>query len=425
MRISTYDATGSSITGTTCLVHDAMGRLTALGPAKVQAGQDARACMSENDLASVTVRFQYDARNRRVARQDGTGPWKYWVLSPDGKTLAEMWKPTSSGGAWSVAREYVWLDGRPLAQVEYPGPSGGNEGYVYLVHVDHLGQPRALTSKAGAVVWSSTPRAYGEVLERTTPDPVNGRTIVTNLRLPGQYDERLLGAIGLSGPYYNGARWYLPAMARYMELDPVALAGGINGKFAPNWYGYANQNPLRWTDPRGEFALAVPAAVAGAVFGAIYGGVGAAIAPGAGWKTVLGGAAGGALVGGAFGLWFGSGLGIVGTALVGGGSSAMGSWAGQSFSGEEVNVGAVIGAGIGGLFGGTLQGFIAAGIGVTTTAAGEWGGELLGAYIGGIPAMGGEQIGKYVSGESATAHGTPWQDSGTSADWLRAAGCKP
>ncbi len=47
--ISTYDATGSSITGTTCLVHDALGRLTAVGPAKVQAGQDARACLSEND----------------------------------------------------------------------------------------------------------------------------------------------------------------------------------------------------------------------------------------------------------------------------------------------------------------------------------------------------------------------------------------
>jgi RHS repeat-associated protein len=417
--ISTYDPTGSSITGTTCLVHDALGRLTAVGPAKVQAGPDARACLRENDLASVTVRFRYDARNRRVARQDGTGPWKYWVFSPDGKPLAEMWKPTSSGGAWSVQREYVWLDGRPLAQVEYPGTSGRNEGDVYLVHVDHLGQPRSLTSMAGAVVWSSTPRAYGEIVETTTVDPANGRTVVTNLRLPGQYDERLLGAIGLSGPYYNGARWYLPAMARYMELDPVALLGGMNGQYAPDWYGYANQNPLRWTDPGGEFALLAPA-VMGAVFGGIYGAVGAALAPGATWRSVAYGAGAGAVVGlGVGASILGSGLGVVGTALVGGGSATAGSLLGQLISGEGVNAGSVIGAGIGGLVGGTLQGFVAI---KATTVAGQWGAEALGNFVGGPTSMAGELIGKYLSTDRNMK---PWQDSGTRRDWLRAAGCKP
>jgi uncharacterized protein RhaS with RHS repeats len=45
---------------------------------------------------------------------------------------------------------------------------------------------------------------------------------VTNLRLPGQYDERLLPGSGIQGPYYNWNRWYLPSMGRYMELDPIA-----------------------------------------------------------------------------------------------------------------------------------------------------------------------------------------------------------
>jgi len=48
---------------------------------------------------------------------------------------------------------------------------------------------------------------------------------VTNLRLPGQYDERLLGSMGLQGPYYNWNRWYLPGVGRYLELDPLALTG--------------------------------------------------------------------------------------------------------------------------------------------------------------------------------------------------------
>lgn len=114
------------------------------------------------------------------------------------------------------------------------------------------GMPRALTSPSGAVVWkASVARPYGDISETTTPDPETGKTVVTNLRLPGQYDERLLGSLGLQGPYYNWNRWYLPSVGRYLELDPIAKAGGFNGFYGPNWYGYAEGNPLRYGDPRG------------------------------------------------------------------------------------------------------------------------------------------------------------------------------
>jgi RHS repeat-associated protein len=73
---------------------------------------------------------------------------------------------------------------------------------------------------------------------------------VTNLRLPGQYDERLFWSVGLQGPYYNWNRWYLPGVGRYLELDPIALGEGFNG-FGSPWYNYALSNPLRWTDVMG------------------------------------------------------------------------------------------------------------------------------------------------------------------------------
>lgn len=112
--------------------------------------------------------------------------------------------------------------------------------------------PRALTNAAGQIVWSATPaRPYGDLVETTTVDPGTGRTVVTNLRLPGQYDERLLASVGLQGPYYNWNRWYLPSVGRYLEPDPIALHGGFNGPFGPNWYGYAESNPLKWVDPTG------------------------------------------------------------------------------------------------------------------------------------------------------------------------------
>jgi RHS repeat-associated protein len=257
--VTTWSAAGVA-TGTICLVHDALNRLTAVGPATAVPASGAAACKSDADMntdalsVAATVRFRYDSRNRRVARQDGGGTWKHWAHLPDGSPVAELLRPATSTAHWVGLREYVWLEGRPLAQVEYPAP--GMAGDVYSVHVDHLGLPRALTSATNALVWSAIPtRPYGDVAETPFSDPANGRMVVTNLRLPGQYDERLLAGMGIQGPYYNWNRWYLPTLGRFMELDPIAMGGGFNGPYGPNWYGYAEGNPLTSIDPTGLFGF--------------------------------------------------------------------------------------------------------------------------------------------------------------------------
>jgi len=178
-----------------------------------------------------------------VARQVG-GQWTYVVSEGSGSPLSEL---ALVGGAWTKVRDYVWLDGQLLAQVEY----AGTQGYEYFAHLDHLGTPRALSNRSGQVVWSSYQRPYGEVLERTVVDPVSGRTVGTSVRLPGQYDERLLASVGLQGPYYNWNRWYLPSMGRYLEPDPIALQGWFNGAYGPDWYSYVEGDPLGRIDGRG------------------------------------------------------------------------------------------------------------------------------------------------------------------------------
>jgi RHS repeat-associated protein len=400
--ITAYDSSafgGSGVPGTVCLVHDALGRLTAMGPAKVLAEPDARACKSENDLGTVLVRFRYDARNRRVARQDGTGPWKYYLFTSDGTPLAEATRPSTTNATWTFRREYVWLEGRPLAQIEYCASEGGpvvcaagdNEGNVYLIHVDHLGQPRALTSTAGAVVWSaSPPKPYGDLVEATAVDPANGRYVVTNLRLPGQYDERLLDSIGLRGPYYNHSRWYLPSMARYMELDPIALRGGINGAYAPDWYGYANANPLRWTDPHGEFW----GMVVGGAFGALYGGFGAALT-GGDWRAgAATGLIAGAIIGGLIDPT--TSIGVAAymgqMAVLGGLTAGVGSMSGQVLTKGPGNVSwwGVAGATIGGTFGGAFEGVVGY-YGVSVPLLGQ---ELMKKGVSGMAGMFGEMAGE-------------------------------
>ncbi len=80
---------------------------------------------------------------------------------------------------------------------------------------------------------------------------------MTNLRLPGQYDERLLGSVGLQGPYYNWNRWYMPGVGRYLELEPLLQEPNIvaarmeTGHQTPA-YAYAEDNPLTVTDPDGR-----------------------------------------------------------------------------------------------------------------------------------------------------------------------------
>ncbi len=113
----------------------------------------------------------------------------------------------------------------------------------YYVHSDHLATPYMLTDNTQQVVWrmeNQTPFGEGQI--NSDPDG-NGERIEFNLRFPGQYFD------SETGTNYNYFRDYDPSLGRYLQSDPIGLAGGLNT------YGYVYQNPLKNIDPTGLVAI--------------------------------------------------------------------------------------------------------------------------------------------------------------------------
>ncbi|UJM90541.1 DUF6531 domain-containing protein [Rhodanobacter denitrificans] len=233
----TYDAAGNRthqvVNGntTTYSMAATSNRLATLsGTWNTTWGYDAEGAIT---TANGTTVYQYDPFHRLV-NANGTS----YVIGPEGQRLRKMsasgvttyFAPDRSGtllaenqsGTWM---DYVWLNGRLVTAIV----NGGK----YPVHADQTGRPMAVTnSNSQAIVW----QAQGLPFTNQVTTNV-WRTF--NLGFPGQYHDLE------SGMWQNGARDYNPYIGRYVESDPIGLAGGINT------YAYVGNNPLSNIDPFG------------------------------------------------------------------------------------------------------------------------------------------------------------------------------
>jgi RHS repeat-associated protein len=115
---------------------------------------------------------------------------------------------------------------------------------MYYIVPDHLNTPRLIQDQAGTPVWRWD---RGEPFGNDVPNnnPTAAGAFDFPLRFPGQYfDEET----GLS---QNWNRDYHSSIGRYLEVDPIGLAGGLN------LYIYSNGDPLRYVDPEGKVSNVV------------------------------------------------------------------------------------------------------------------------------------------------------------------------
>lgn len=164
----------------------------------------------------------------------------------DGKLIAEIDEATRQ-----VKREYIWLGTQPVAVIAGTTPTelvsldnaGSNPPAVYYIHTDHLNTPRMVTDDQKKRRWDwaiVNNEPFGATAPNEAPQAqTESQRFVLNLRFPGQYLDKE------TGTFYNYHRTYNPASGRYLQSDPIGLAGGLNT------YGYVEANPLSKTDPMG------------------------------------------------------------------------------------------------------------------------------------------------------------------------------
>ncbi len=177
--------------------------------------------LDDVEISSVTVgEYTYDSQNRRV-KKVASSVTTHYVYGLNGLLYGEY---DNSG---NLIREYVYLNGAPLAQIDDVSSS---DVLTYL-HTDHLGTPRFATNTGGTQVWAANADAFGV----GTPSG----SVTVNLRMPGQYYDTE------SGLFYNWNRYYNPAIGRYISSDPIGIDGGLNT------FLYAIASPVMYDDPRG------------------------------------------------------------------------------------------------------------------------------------------------------------------------------
>jgi len=316
----TYDADGrrigeggsfaqvSAAAPVTVASYDAANRLTSWGG--VTLSYDSNGNLTNSGAST----YSWNERNQLVGASDGNASYAYDAFGRRiSKTVSGATTTyVNDGKNPALVNDAFMLAGFGLDEYYAQVSSAGTTGLLS----DAIGSILAETDGAGAVTAGYSYAPYGVASQSGT-----GVT-------PFQFSGREID--GATGLYFLRARYYAPALGRFISQGPMGFIGG------PNLYAYADDDPVANVDPLGLYCLspyaigAISGAAGGAVAGALTGAVEGAAAGGVG---AIPGAIAGFFGGGALGAAGGAAVaGTTGQAgyagALGGGPSASGIVAG-------------------------------------------------------------------------------------------------
>jgi len=180
-------------------------------------------------LASVTTNgstttFGYDGLGRRV-RKTTNGVATYFLYDGDNIVM----QLSSTGQPQLEFSYYPGVD-QPHAVRQ------SSTGAVYYYVTSQPGHVSALVNASGQVVNRYDYTPFGQAIATTE-----------QIAQPFRYTARQLDSE--TGLYYYRARYYDPAIARFISEDPIGLAGGVNQ------YAYVGNDPINRLDPSGTCEL--------------------------------------------------------------------------------------------------------------------------------------------------------------------------
>jgi RHS repeat-associated protein len=289
------------------------------------------------------MKYQYDGGSRVVKTSSRSSGTKYTVYPFSTLELRGVGL-TGTGAAqdYTLSTDTTQLriggggvTGRVLYNATMPRP-GSSQVHLFLEFGDQLGSTTfTIDHDTSEIVEYVTYTAYGQ----TENDYRTSRW--SNFREPYRFTGKEDDVeVGLS---YHGARYYSPALKRWMSTDPVTIHG-VGSDVNPYAYGYGN--PTSYVDPDGRLPI-----LAGVVIAAIVSATTNAIVQNettghVNWNSVFGAFVGGAAaaVGGAASSVF---VGFVGffNAVSQGGSSIDGLKAGL-IGAATASIGAAVSAGV-------------------------------------------------------------------------------
>ena len=231
-----YPATSHRLTsvGGQARSYDAAGNTTQMNGLTYAYNSAGRLGQVKQGATSLGI-YRYNHRGERVLRQ-AAGKTTTTLYDESGQWLGEY----SANGV--PLQQVVWLENYPIAVFSESSAGVPALGYV---QPDHLGTPRVIidaTRNVPVWEWALTGEAFGADAANEDPDG-DGVAFGFALRFPGQQ------ATPESGLSYNYQRDYDAVVGRYVQSDPIGLAGGSST------YAYANGQPNRLYDPLGLKAV--------------------------------------------------------------------------------------------------------------------------------------------------------------------------
>jgi RHS repeat-associated protein len=136
-----------------------------------------------------------------------------------------------------ASRIFAWLAllaGMALSTLSHAGT-------ITYYHNDLLGSPVVATNASGQVIWRESYRPYGERLTND-PNSASNKVWFTSRRQDAE-----------TGLVYMGARYYDPAIGRFLSVDPKRFDEANVHSF--NRYAYANNSPYTYNDPNGKQSI--------------------------------------------------------------------------------------------------------------------------------------------------------------------------